>query len=224
MIQLFGNANTRAFRSLWLLDELGVPYEHVNTDFHNGDTRKPEFLAINPNGHVPALVDGELRLWESMAINLYLAGRYGQAPFWPASEPDRARAVQWSFWAVTECEQHGFNVLFQKGGEQFARWREWSSSPEFRETHPAAVAPSEETAAASEAALQIPFRVLNAHLEGRDYILGPAFTAADLNVASILVSVLLARIDLSAHPRLAAWLGRCTSRPAVARAAARRSE
>jgi glutathione S-transferase len=219
VIQLFGTANTRAFRSLWMLEELGVEYEHVRTDFHNGGTRTSEFLAINPNGHVPALVDGELRLWESMAVNLYLAGRYGAAPFWPSAEFDRARTLQWSLWAVTECERHGFNVLFQRGGERFARWREWTNSAEFRETHPAESVPTVETAAQSEAALRIPFAVLDAELRDREYILGPSFTAVDLNVASILVSVLLARLDLSPHPRLAAWLDRCTARPALSRAA-----
>lgn len=222
MVQLFGEANSRAFRSLWMLEELGVAYQHVKTDVHNGETRKPEFLAINPNGHVPALLDGELRLWESMAINLYLARRYGRPPFWPESEQDQARVVQWSFWAVNECEREGFTVLFMRGDEQFARWREWSRSQEFRETHPQSIVPSEESAAAAEAALKIALGVLDTELHGRDYILGAHFSAADLNVASILVSVLLAKVDLSPQPNVAAWLGRCAARPAVARAAALR--
>jgi glutathione S-transferase len=171
---------------------------------------------------VPVLVDGELRLFESMAINLHLAGKHGKPPFWPETETDRARVLQWSFWAVTECEQHGFSVLFVRGGGAFSRWREWCRSDEFRTTHPGAVPPTQASAAVAEAALRLPFRVLDEQLSGRDYLLGPAFSAADLNVASILVSVLLAGLDLSPHPALAAWLARCTSRPAVARAAAAR--
>jgi glutathione S-transferase len=223
LVKLYGTANSRAFRSLWMLEELGAVYEHVGSDIANGDTRTPEFLAINPNGHVPVLADGDLQLWESMAINLYLARRFGKAPFWPECEAERARVVQWSFWAVTECEQHGFTVLFRRGGEQFSRWREWTRSEAFRVTHPGAVVPSEASAAAAEAALQAPFRVLNAQLRDRDYILGSAFSAADLNVASVLVSALLARVDLSPHPELAAWLAQCASRPAVAKAAAGRA-
>ena len=208
-IHLYGTPTTRAFRSLWMLEELGVPYVRVPTGL--GATRTPEFLATNPNGHVPALVDGELRLFESMAINLYLAGRHGRAPFWPAGEPDRARAVQWSFWALTECEAKGFTVLFVRGGEQFDGWRSWSHTDEFRETHRSAKIPDANSAAEAEAALRAPLGVLNEQLRG---------SAADLNVASVLVSVLLARLDLSALPRLRDWLTRCVSRPAVARATA----
>ena len=105
MIRIYGTPMTRAIRPLWLLEELGVPYELVKTDFAGGATRTSEFLKINPNGHVPALVDGDLVLFESMAINLYLAEKYGKGTLWPGSEHDRARTVQWSFWAITECER-----------------------------------------------------------------------------------------------------------------------
>ncbi len=223
MITLYGATNTRAFRSLWMLEELGVPYEHVKTDFANGDTRTAEFLKINPNGHVPALVDGDLTLFESMAINLYLAEKYGKGKLWPASEHDRARTVQWSFWAMTECEQHLFAVLFRAGGPQFERWRAWTETEEFRSTHPGQKPftreTAEETAKAGEVALQPPLRVLNAQLEGRDYILDPSFGTADLDVASVWVTARLARLDLSAHPNVDAWLARCTSRPALVAAA-----
>jgi glutathione S-transferase len=227
MIRLYGSAQTRAFRSLWMLEELGVPYELVKTDFANGDTRTAEFLKINPNGHVPALVDGDLTLFESMAINLYLAQRYGKRTLWPESEHDRARAVQWSFWSVTECEAYLFDVLFVSGGGQFEKWRAWTETEEFRVTHPGAPPLTREGAAvrakAAEAALQLPLRVLEGQLEGQlegsDYILGPAFGVADLDVASIWVTARLAKLDLSAHPNVDAWLARCTSRPALARAA-----
>jgi glutathione S-transferase len=225
MLRLYGTPQTRTFRPLWMLEELGVPYELVKTDFANGDTRTPAFLAINPNGHVPALVDDDLTLFESMAINLYLAEKYGRGTLWPDSEADRARAVQWSFWVMNECEQPLFDVLFGRGGPQFERWRAWTESEEFRATHPGAQSPTRETAEAigkqAEAALQPPLRVLNAQLEGRDHLLGPSFGVADLNVASVWVTARLARLDLSAHPNVDAWLARCTSRPAVARAATR---
>ena len=82
----------------------------MKVDFSTGETRTPEFLALNPNGHVPLLVDGDLALFESMAINLYLAERYGGGTLRPESAEDRARAVQWSFLAMTECEAHTFDV------------------------------------------------------------------------------------------------------------------
>jgi glutathione S-transferase len=225
MLRLYGTPQTRAFRPLWMLEELGVPYELVKTDFASGDTRAPEFLAINPNGHVPALVDGELVLFESMAINLYLAETYGKGTLWPDAAADRARTVQWSFWVMTECEQPLFDVLFGRGGPEFERWRAWSESDEFRATHPGDVPPTAETAAAraklAEAKLQPPLRVLDRQLAAREYLLGPCFGAADLDVASVWVTARLARLDLSAHPNVDAWLARCTSRPAVARAATR---
>ena len=225
MLRLYGTLQTRAFRPLWMLEELGVPYELVKTDFANGDTRTPAFLALNPNGHVPVLVDGELVLHESMAINLYLAETYGSGTLWPASADDRARVVQWSFWVMLECERALFEVLFGRGGQQFDRWRAWTETDEFRATHPGADVVTQETAAArgkqAEAALQPPLRVLDAHLATRDHLLGPAFGAADLNVASVLVTARLARLDVSAYPHLDAWLARCTSRPALARVAGR---
>jgi glutathione S-transferase len=208
-----------------MLEELGVPYELVKTDFANGDTRTPAFLAINPNGHVPALVDGDLALFESMAINLYLAETYGKGALWPDSAQDRARAVQWSFWVMSECERPLFDVLFGRGGPQFEKWRTWTETEEFRVTHPGAQSPTKETAAAigkqAEAALQPPLGVLDAQLESRDYLLGPSFGVADLNVASVWVTARLAQLDLSAYPYADAWLTRCTSRPAVVRAATR---
>lgn len=195
-----------------MLEELGIPYAHVKTDFASGDTRTPEFLRINPNGHVPALVDGELRLFESMAINLYLAERYGTGRLWPTSLEDRARAVQWSFWVMTECEAHTFAVLFARGGPQFEKWRAWTATAEYRETHPVHMQPDAKTASA---ALQLPFRVLDDALDGRDYLLGGDFGAADLNVASVLLTTRLALMKLGGFPRLDAWLTRCTSRPAL---------
>jgi glutathione S-transferase len=225
MLRLYGTPQTRTFRPLWMLEELGVPYELVKTDFANGDTRTPEFLALNPNGHVPVLADGELVLWESMAINLYLAEKHGEGTLWPAAAADRARAVQWSFWAMTECERALFDVLFGRGGGPFEKWRAWSESEEFRATHPGepSYTPDEVEARArrAEAGLQPPLRVLDAQLAGRSHLLGDAFGVADLNVASIWVTARLARLDLSAHPHVDAWLGRCLARPAVARAATR---
>jgi len=225
MLRLYGTPQTRTFRPLWMLEELGVPYDIVKADFANGDTRSSEFLKVNPNGHVPALVDGDLALFESMAINLYLAEKYGRGTLWPDSEADRARAVQWSFWVMTECEQPLFAVLFRSGGPQFEKWRAWTETDEFRATHPGVVPFTREAAEAAakqgEAALQPPLRVLHAQLESRSYILGESFGVADLDVASVWVTARLAQLDLSRHPNVDAWLTRCMSRPAVARAATR---
>ena len=77
MLTLYGAMASRAHRVVWMLKELGLDYEHVPTHFMDGSTRKPEFLAINPNGRVPVINDAGFIVYESMAINLYLAKKYG---------------------------------------------------------------------------------------------------------------------------------------------------
>ena len=75
-LKIYGVALSRAGRTLWLAEELGLPYEHVKTTF-TGGTRTPEYLKINPNGRIPAIDEDGFTLWESMAINLYLAKKHG---------------------------------------------------------------------------------------------------------------------------------------------------
>src|SRR3989442_14149767 len=113
MITVYGVPGSRARRTLWMLEELGVPYEHVKTNFATGDTRVPDYLKINPNGHIPALRDGEVTLWESMAINLYLARKYDKG-FWPKSIADEGHAFKWSVWAMTEAEDPIITALVHR--------------------------------------------------------------------------------------------------------------
>lgn len=200
MIKVYGVAASRAFRSLWMLEELGVEYEHVPTHFADGGTRTPEFLAINPNGHIPAIVDGDLVLWESMAINLYLARKYGGA-LWPKGVQDEARATQWSFWAMTEVEPPLLDVLFHRMFLPEAE-RDAAKADE------------------GEQRLQAPLAVLEGALDGRRYLLGSDFTVADLNVASVSSWVRFCGVDLSSYPNVSRYLEECLSRPAAARAQA----
>ena len=103
MIRLYGDPVSRAFRCVWMLEELEIPFELEPTSFSNGETKKPDFLRINPNGKVPVLVDDDVTVWESLAINLYLADRYdgGLAPVEPR---ERGHVLRWSFWAMGELE------------------------------------------------------------------------------------------------------------------------
>src|SRR6185437_3394897 len=82
-LKIYGVARSRTFRTLWMAKELGLDYEHVKIDFATGDTRTPAHLALNPNGHVPVIDDDGFVLWESMAINLYLAKKYGAGTLYP---------------------------------------------------------------------------------------------------------------------------------------------
>ena len=197
MITVYGVPRSRAMRVLWMLEELGVPYEHVPTPFMNGGARTPEFLRINPNGHIPALVDGDVTLFESLAINLYLARKYDRG-LWPRSIEDEGRAFQWSIWAMTELEEPIVTALIHR-----------ALRPE----------PQRDVAKGTDAALraQKPIGILDVALGDRPYILGDAFTVADLNVASVLTLAPLAGIDLVAFAVVRRWLERCCARPAFDR-------
>ncbi|HUY27188.1 MAG TPA: glutathione S-transferase family protein [Candidatus Binataceae bacterium] len=200
MTTLYGTSQSRAARSIWALEELGVKYNHVPTSFA-GETRTPEHLKRNPNGHVPVLEDDGEIFWESMAINLYLAAKYGKAPFWPEADAARGHAVQWSFWAMTEVEPHLMTVLMHKlflPAEQR----------------------SQKAVADATSALGAPMAVLEAHLKGRGYLLGNEFTIADLNAASVLSLAAYVQHDLSGTPTAKAWYDKCLARPAFKKASA----
>lgn len=92
MLKLYGGARSRASIVQWYLEELGIPYEFVVLDMQAGEHRQPEFLAINPIGKVPAIVDGDFQLWESGAILFYLAQKYGNIP---SSVEEQAKINQW---------------------------------------------------------------------------------------------------------------------------------
>jgi glutathione S-transferase len=193
-LTLYGVAASRASRPLWMLEELGVPYEQVPIHYRDGGTRTPEHLALNPNGHIPVLVDGDTVVWESMATTLYLARRFG-GPLAPADLAEEAEALRWSFWAVTECEKDALAILFHR----------MVLPPEQRK--PA-------LADAAEGSLSRAYKVLEAHLASRDYIAADRFTVADLNVASVLAWAGPAPALRTDHPRVADWLRRCLGRPA----------
>ncbi|GAC1463136.1 MAG: glutathione S-transferase family protein [Chamaesiphon sp.] len=92
MLKLYGGARSRASIVQWYLEELGVPYEFVMLDMQAGAHRQPDYLAINPIGKVPAIVDGDFKLWESGAILIYLAQKYGKMP---QSLEEQAQIIQW---------------------------------------------------------------------------------------------------------------------------------
>jgi glutathione S-transferase len=194
MIKLYGQLRSRASRSLWALEEIGVPYELVPIDTNKGDNDKPEFLAINPNGRIPALVDGDLTLFESMAINLYLARKYGK-DLWPANEAGEAHALQWSFWGMTEVEPFLITLLVQQ-----VFTPEDQRRPDRVEEARQALVPR--------------LGVLNNHLSGRPFLLGSKFTIADLNLSSVFSLAEVVKVDLAPYPNIKKWVETCFSRPA----------
>ena len=199
MITLYGVPRSRAVRCLWMLEELGVPYRNVPTHFASGDTRTAEFLRLNPNGHIPVLQDDDVILWESMAINLYLARRYDRHGLWPTRVEDEGRVYQWSIWVMTEVEEPLVTALVN------------------RVVLPAAQRDEARAVAAGER-FRKPLAVLDGALAGRRHLVGDAFTVADLNVAAVLSWAPMAGFDLSPAPNVQAWLQPCLARPALARA------
>jgi glutathione S-transferase len=195
-MKLYGTKVSRAMRSIWAAEEVGVDYEWIPTSFRE-ESKTPEYLALNPNGRIPALVDGELVLFESMAINLYLAKTYG-GKLYPSDSHDEARAIQWTIWGMTEIEPHLIPMLLHK-----------IFLPE-DQRDPAIVAKT-------EADIERPLAVLDAHLADREYLLGGDFSIADLNVAGTLATAHFAKFDFSKYENVARWMSRCTGRPSFAR-------
>lgn len=206
-LRIYGIQASRALRPLWTATELGLAFEHVQTDYKAGASRTPEFLALNPNGHIPVVVDarpeGEVTVWESMACALYIARQHGRADgvsLTPATPREDAEALRWSFWTVTEVEKDALTVLMHR-----------------------VVMPAEqrkpELADAAAQRLKVPLRVLEQHLaqqqaRGEAHLAADRFTVADLCVASVLLWVRAARELMAPFPLTSAWLQGCLSRPA----------
>lgn len=200
-LRIYGIARTRAFRAIWIAKELGLPFEHVPVEIGAAGARKPDYLAINPNGRLPAIDDGGFVLWESLAITLYLAKKHSTGHLYPATLEGEAKAWQWSLWAVQEVDR-GVNI--------------WS-------LHAVRLPPAERDRERREEALRVleaPFRVLDGALAGSGYLLGRQFTVADLNVAAVISRAI--DMELASTPHLQAWLRRCLERPAAREALALR--
>ncbi len=194
-LRIYGVAKSRTFRTLWTAMEVGIDYEHVTVGFDAQGTQSNWFRRINPNAVVPAIQEGDFTLCESLAINLYLAKRYGKG-LYPATIEDEARTWQWTLWAATEVERHVVTVLAQR----------------------LFVAPEKRSQAAIDdalGALPRPLGVLDRTLAGPPHLLGDRFTIADLNVAGVLYAAYVNQYAVQDHPNVMAWLGRCFERPAA---------
>lgn len=201
MLTIYGQKASRGLRCLWVLEELGVAYEHVPLNQNNGETRTPDYLAINPSGKIPALVHDGFVLTETVAINEYLASVFPNALL-PRDKRGLAGLHQWTSWALTEVEPNLVSVFKEArkppGQQDAARVELWRAE-----------------------ALKALRVVLEPHLGRQAFLLGSEFTLADLNVAAILSPVTLIGIDIGGLPHTDAWLRLCLSRAAYARAQSR---
>ena len=192
-ITIYGRPGSRARRPLWVARELGL--EVTSIEPVPGEIKQPPYLAINPNGKVPALIDDGLTLFESFAQSLYLAKKYGAGRLYPDRVEDEALVWQWTLWGLNELEKPLTVCLFER-----------IIKPE-----------AERNAALADAAerdLQAPLAVLERALDGRNWLLGKDFSVADINVAAVAALSRSTRVDLSGFPAVAAWLERALARPA----------
>jgi glutathione S-transferase len=197
MLQLYGNPRSRAMRCLWMLEEMGTPYQLIQKSTRADDLQSADYRRLNPNARIPTLVDGDLVLWESMAINLYLAQKY-EGPMHCVGPEVLGVAAQWSFWGMLEMEALLLDLLWHR-----------AVLPEF--------ARDASYAERDELLLKRPLAVLNDALAGRDYLVSDSFTVADLNVAAILVWGKMSRLNMTGHAEVTRWFDACLARPAYGR-------
>jgi glutathione S-transferase len=195
-LKIYGTSRSRANRVIWMAEELGLPYETISVDLTA--PRDPAFLAVNPNGRLPAIDDDGFHLFESMAINLYLAKKHG-GPLAPRDTHEDAKMIQWSFWAVTELEKPGLDYLM----------------------HTMFLPPEKRDASVPPKALETlkkPIAVLDQALEQTGHLVGGRFTAADVNVGNFVAYLASARDFLGQYPQVAKFVSEVVARPAFKKA------
>jgi len=197
-MKLYFVPKTRATRPRWLLEELGVPYELVRLDPRKGETRTPEQLKISPLGHVPALVDGDLKMIESAAICLYLADKFPEkhlAP--PPQSPDRAAYYQWIVFAMVTLEPP------------------LSAIAHYNRATPEGQRDAALVAKHAKDFEQVA-KPLEDYLRGREFVAGQSFTAADVVVGSVAAWAGALHL-LDSFPTLKEYGHRMADRPAAKR-------
>ena len=206
MLTIYGVYRSRASRNFWLLNELGLEFEHVPViqayrladpaaESAPFNTQSPGFLSISPAGAVPVLRDGDFVLSESLAMNLYIARKAG-GPLAPADERENAQMGQWALYGATSIEAHALAILYAHAEGR-------AKTPE-----------GEAEIAAETARLRRPLGVLNSHLREHGQMVGGRFTVADINMAEILRYAQSEPGALAAYPALTRWLAACQARPA----------
>jgi glutathione S-transferase len=192
MMKLYWSPRSRSFSSLWLMEEIGQPYERVLTDISTGAQKSPEYLAINPMGKVPALKDGDATLAEAAAICAYVTERFPQAKLAPPpGDPLRAKYLYWLFFAPGCLEPAMVQVATKI------------------EMNPVA---------AGWGDAQRVFDVLDAALAKGPWILGEQFSAADIAIGSGLNFAVRLFKMVPARPSFDRYIDACAARPAFQRA------
>ena len=189
-IKLIGTPASRVMRNIWMLTELGLPFENDRILTSDPALRRPPYTEWNPNGKIPICIVDGFAIYESLAINFYLDLKFPSAISLTSAE-EKGLALQWAMWALTEVELNSFNWYFNVIGK-----------PE----------PDRDAALAAQAweLLQRPLAVLEQTLSRHDYLVGNRFTIADLNTAAVMYRALW--MPLEEFPGTDAWLDRCWAR------------
>lgn len=191
-----------------VLAELGTPHERVELNIPAGDTRRPEFLKVNPNGRVPAIVHDGTPIWESAAITMYLGEAFGvDAGLYPAPGPRRGAAMKWIVWGnVMLAEAAGRLAASLPPGSEGAvetGSRDW-------------VATDADAAARAKADVADCLEVLDGGLEGRTFLLDD-YSLADTHLQGFVGWIGTMGVELTPLANVSAWLARCGARPALAK-------
>jgi glutathione S-transferase len=184
---------------VWTLEELGLPYEHVPLGGRFGGNDTPEYLAINPNGLVPTLKDGDLTLWESHAIVRYLAATYGPGSLFPDSPRDRALVDQWTDWTATTFQPAWIGVFWLVVRTPVEKHDRAAIAKAIGDTHKC-------------------LGMMDARLAQAPYLGGDRFTYADIVAGVSLYRWTTMEIERQRFPNVEAWHVRLGDRAAFRKA------
>jgi glutathione S-transferase len=179
-------------RVLATVAHLGLDVEIIEPGISTGDLKKAEYLAINPNGKVPALEDGDFKLWESNAIMQYLASKKPGNDLWPDDAKARAEITRWQFWEANHLSRGTGGLAFEKVFKPMVLKQEADAA----------------AVVESEATFHKFAPVLNGQLEGRKFITGDGVTLADFSVGADFTYAQPAGIPLDDYTHIRAWLDR----------------
>ena len=204
MLKLYGQYRSRAFRVAWLCKESNIPYEHVNVTINVEDAtcKNADYVKLNPNARVPTIDDDGFVMWESAAINLYLAEKY-QSPLWPTDVKGKGRVLQWAFFTANDVEPNMITVMQHRV----------LFPPEKR---------SATLADEADARLQPRLKILDEHLAKNRFFGGDRWDMADFMVASVCYSFFAIKYDLGRYPSFQKWLMASLERPKAKEARALR--
>lgn len=193
MIKIYGSPKSSAGRVFWMLEELQLPYQPVTINMREKEHKSEQYLKLNPNGKIPCIEDGNLVIWESAAINTYLADKYGPALLGTTPEI-RSQVHQWNYWAMLELQKPMIDIFIQKVFVPEGR-RDLALIEKSQKCCPPLLA------------------ILDNALKSRKYLVGDQFSVADLNMASVVNIAGAIQMDTSEFKNIQGWLSVIAERP-----------